>query len=137
MFVNNWATVTTDGSAGLNTGVVPNQHGRVDILSGIANPFDTGAGVLDNFYLGADLGVNPHQYTSYQFDITSLVGSGGTFFLRFAEVSNISFFNMGVDNVSIQLSANGGPEPIPEPSTLLLLGAGLAGVAFLRRRTKK
>ena len=27
--------------------------------------------------------------------------------------------------------------PVPEPSTIFLLGAGLAGVAFMRRRTRK
>jgi hypothetical protein len=29
------------------------------------------------------------------------------------------------------------PEPVPEPSTFALLGVGLAGVGFLRRRIKK
>ena len=29
------------------------------------------------------------------------------------------------------------PQPVPEPSTFILFGAGLAGIAFLRRRNKK
>lgn len=32
---------------------------------------------------------------------------------------------------------NASSAPVPEPSTFLLFGAGLAGVAFLRRRAKK
>lgn len=31
----------------------------------------------------------------------------------------------------------GGPTPVPEPSTILLVGAGLAGVGIMRRRFKK
>ncbi len=54
--------------------------------------FDTGATVLGNFYLGADAGANPHAFTSYLFDITALVGGGGSFVLRFAESDNQGFF---------------------------------------------
>src|SRR5262249_54170712 len=46
--------------AGLDYTAIPNQHCRVDILDPDALPFDTGAGVLSNFYLGVDPGPNPH-----------------------------------------------------------------------------
>jgi uncharacterized protein (TIGR03437 family) len=89
-------------AAGLDYTAVPNEHGRVDILTAGATAFDTGAGVLRNLYLGVDAGGNPHVYTSYTFDITSTVGgAGGTFQLRFAEADNQGNFNMGVDDVSI------------------------------------
>jgi hypothetical protein len=113
--------------AGLDHTAVPNQHARVDILSSAATAFDTGAGVLANFYLGIDAGANPHPYTPYLFDITALVAAGGTFQLRFAEVDNQLFFHQGVDSVSIL-------QTVPEPATLLLLGAGLSAVAARRRR---
>lgn len=105
-----------------------NQHVRVDILSVTALPFETGAGVLRNFYLGVDPGANPHPYSSYTFDITDLVGGGGTFQLRFAEVDNRGQLNMGVDNVSVQA--------VPEPTTMLLLGTGLAGIGGMIRRRR-
>ncbi len=93
--------------AGLDYTAFPNQHVRVDILSADASVFDTGTGVLRNFYLGVDPGSNPHAYTHYEFDITDLVGDGGTFRLRYAEVDNQLWLHVGVDNVSIQFVAAG------------------------------
>jgi len=37
---------------------------------------------------------------------------------------------------TVTVTAENGSAPVPEPSTFLLLGAGLAGVGFLRRRMK-
>ena len=119
---------------GLDYTAVPNQHSRVDILAVGSSPFDTGAGVLQNFYLGVDPGPNPHPYTSYAADITSLVGGGGSFMLRFAEVDNQLFHQLGVDNVSID--ASGGGNGSPELSTWMLLAcSGLAGLVIRRRRS--
>ncbi len=106
MFANNYASSTIVNPIGLDHRSAPNQHARVDILSAGASPFDTGAGVLRNFYLGADPGPNPHPYTHYEFDITELVAAGGTFQLRFAVSNNQFFFNLGVDNVSISSGCN-------------------------------
>ena len=72
MFVNNY-----DGgpfcAPGLDHTGAAVECGRVDILTGVATPFDTGAGVLGNFFLGADLplGANPHDFTHYSFDVSS------------------------------------------------------------------
>jgi hypothetical protein len=45
----------------------------------------------------------------------------------------------GLDNLNIRISAleAGGPSEIPEPSTVALMGAGLFGVAYLRRRKSR
>jgi hypothetical protein len=118
-FINPIGLDFTDGAS---------QHARVDILSAGASALGTGAGVLQNFYLGVDAGANPHAYTNRSFDITSLVGAGGTFQLRFAEVDNQLFLNMGVDNVNIDYTAATG---VPEPGSLVLAGLTLAGLAML------
>lgn len=129
MFVNSYGGSVANGGVLDHTGAAV-EFGRVDLLAFGAGAFDTGAGVISNLFFGNDAGANPNPYTAYSFDITSLVSSGGTFQLRFAESDNQGFFNMGVDDVSIDAVANA----VPEPGSLALLGLGLFGVASLRKR---
>lgn len=132
MFANDWSGAgPICGTLDYNT-TDPRQCARVDILSSAAGLFDTGVGVLANYFLGVDGGPDPHDFTSYLFDITALVGAGGTFRLRFAEVENQGFFNQGVDNVSIAADS---VAAVPEPTTLLLLGTGLITIG--RRFAKR
>jgi hypothetical protein len=132
MFVNDSDSGPIINPIGLDYSQGANQQVRVDILAAGSGPFDTGAGVLANFYVGVDSQtLNPNPYTAYTFDITALVGAGGTFILRFAEVDNQLFLNQGIDNVGIEFTA------VPEPGALVLglCGIGcLAGNAWLRRR---
>ncbi len=130
MFANSYGGFSVHPD-GLEHNSSPNQHARVDLLSGSAGAFDTGAGVLANFFLGVDSGTNPNPYTSYSFDITSLITSPGTYQLRFAQVDNQGFFNMGVDNVSLLSSDE---SAVPEPSNIVLLGALFSGGLLFRNR---
>ena len=92
------------------------------------------ADIVGNFHLGADPGADPNPYTSYSFDVTSLLSPGGIYQLRFAEVDNQYFFNMGIDNVSIVAETS---TVVPEPGTLALMGMGgigLVGGWYRKRR---
>lgn len=131
MFVNSYAPFTDNGGV-LDYLPGPAQFGRVDLLTETAGAFDTGlADVLQNFYLNIDDPLlNPNPYTAYEFNITPLVGAGGTFQLRFAEVDNQLFLNMGVDNVDITALY----EEVPEPGSLALLALGTGALALARRR---
>lgn len=136
MFVNNYyADGAVVNPAGLDYTAYPNQHVQVDILTGSAGALDNGSGVIDHLYLGGDLVAGgPNPYADYSFNLTPYVGAGGTFQLRFGEVDNQLFQNLGVDNVSIDAVTGS----VPEPSSLGMLGLGLlglVGVAWFRRRT--
>lgn len=125
MFVNNWTGLAAViDPSGLSSTGPANQHARVDLLTAGATAFDTGGGVIRNFYIGSDPNdpnttLNP--YTNYSFDITSNVGGGGggTFQIRFAQVNNQFFLNQGVDNVSIVFAV-----ATPTMNTWLLVSLG-------------
>lgn len=127
MFVQTNAAETIN-PAGLTHTAGPNQHARVDILSATASALDTGAGVLQNFYIGID-GAPTQPYTSYSFDVTSLLSAGGTFQLRFAQSDNLGNFNLGVDNVSLVVG-----NVVPEPTSLVIFGLTTLGLVGVRRR---
>lgn len=103
-----------------------NQHVRVDLLATQAGSFETGATVLRSF----DVAGAGSTWGSYSFDVTDILAAGGSYQLRFANVANRGELQLGVDNVSLEVT------PVPEPETyaLFLAGLGLLGAITRRRR---
>lgn len=112
-----------------------NQQARVDILSTAADPFSVlGADIVQNLYQTQPGNPLTSGYSLVTADLSTLFQSraGQTLRLRFAEVDNVNFMNLGVDDVSI----NTGVSSVPEPALWFPLAASLLAGAITRRRRK-
>jgi len=104
--------------------VDPNQEWRVIVEDLVGNligeVFSTNAGDTN-----PQLGPN-----SRSFDITSLLSpfANQTISISFQQQDNLGFFSATLDNVSFTTAS------VPEPSIIALLGIGLAGIGFSRRK---
>jgi hypothetical protein len=116
------------------SGLDLNQQARVDVMLTSADPFSTEASdVLLNVYQTQPGDLLFSDYTTIQSDLTSLFQAhpGETLRLRFAEVDNVLFFNLGIDDVSLRVT-----HVVPEASTWLVMpvAIGLAAVSLRQRR---
>lgn len=77
------------------------------------------------------------QFTN-NYDVTSYLNPGGTFYTRLnfgSDVTNNQTLTNTPEYLSPTLTMQSGP-PVPEPSTMLLLGLGVMGVAAAGRRKR-
>ena len=115
----------------------PNQQSRADIIRTSADPFSvSGTDVL--FPLLAP-NANTDAYQTSVTDLTAFLQAhaGETLRLRFAEVDNQFYFNMGIDAVNLNVVSTSEVPEVPEPASLTLLGLGLAGMGARRWRQRK
>lgn len=129
-FIDN-AAATFFSPASLSYTTPQNQQARVDIITTTANVFSVAAGdVLLNLFQTQPGDPADQAYSLLSTNLTAFLQAheGQTLRLRFAEVDNQLFFNLGIDAVSLDV------ETVPEPATLLLVGSG--ALAFVRRRRK-
>lgn len=139
MFINdNSADGTTYVSSGLDVASANDagsliNYARVDILKAGAAADATGSDVLKTLYLGGatgrKYGDQSNKYTTFSYDLSSILAAGGDYTLRFAVASNAGALALGVDNVSLNVTA----VPEPESYALMLAGLGLIGAMALRR----
>jgi hypothetical protein len=130
LFVGNQAGFYNPASLDFNT--IPNQQVRVDILTGAitaANAFSLSLVAQNVLTPTADSAA----YVPYSFNITNVVGAGGAFTLRFAEVDNQNIFDVGVDNVAVVTTALGVPEPASQGPVAIVV----ALLIFLAARQRR
>lgn len=134
LFIDNSASDFANPSpATLDFTVSPNQQFRMDIMNTTAGDFDVGAGVLANVFQ-----TNPGDpltnggYVPVSFNLDAFAGQ--TVRLRFAEVDNQGFFNVGIDSVRIVAPPVAVPAFGPLGLIALILALALTAGIGLRIR---
>jgi len=130
LFINNGAgAFVTPATLEFSTAAL-NQQARVDIITTTADPFSVAAGdVLASIYQTRPGDPLVSGYNTITANLSSLLSTqrGQTLRLRFAEVDNINFFQLGVDDVSLTSA-------VPEPSGVVMLGTGVLGAGLFGLR---
>jgi len=131
----------TSGAGGYNDGFLANgglitAGGVGDDPTNPANPFaNSGDDELYNLALGNVLDPSPFISVGDTFlELTTRNPSDDDNIFGLFLTS--SFTIDEIDDIIIDDGGNGGPDPVPEPGTIILMGIGIAGLAASRLRKK-
>lgn len=112
----------------------PNQQARIDIMDPAADPFDVGAGVLENLFQTNPGDTSSLNYTVINFDLSPYAGTTVRF--RAAEVDNQNPFLFSIDDVLCGRRASLTSIPtLGEWGMVAMAGIlGFAGLVYARRK---
>jgi hypothetical protein len=134
--------MTTDFTAPMDVVVGPGVEANFGFGTPLVDVSDTNI-YFDFSISGAAASFNGFQFIDYTNTIASfgLVTIAGTNLAFNAASITFDANNIWVNFQGLSSGSNGfvslNISPVPEPSTLLLLGSGLVGLGFVRRRFKK
>lgn len=115
-----------------------------DAITAVTSNYGEVKLAADGLPTGVDVSITPGAYTgsydrsiarTFDFDVTFDGLAAGDY--EFSINALVDGGIVATERDRIVVTGGSGGEPVPEPSTFLLLGAGLAGIGFCRRKFRK